>query len=121
MGGWSYYAMVFNVLRYYFLPLSLPIFIVLIIIYHVILILFIWSWVKTVFTQPWTADSRYQLTSEEADNYYKISTQEQRSAYLLNIVESRGLRVCQRQDLRTSSYSRYRRANETPVSNDIRL
>jgi len=118
--GWSWYAMVMQVIGWYYLQnYGTIVFIALLVVYHIILILFIWSWAKTVLTQPWTADERYELTDEEASEYYKLQasgTPEDRNSLLKEIIESRGLTVCQRQDLRGGQ----RRSREA-ISDEIRF
>lgn len=114
---WSWYAMVLNVLGWYYLKNhGTAVFAILLIVYHVVLILFIWSWAKTVLTQPWTADERYELSDQEVENYYKTHSngnQDERNNFLKSIIEARGLIVCQRQDLRGR--------NRNGISNEIRF
>ena len=143
---WSWYAMVLNVLGWYYSKFSknsqkkpkflkkdyrkflktcchfekvgVPTFIILLIVYHIVLLLFIWSWFKTVWTEPWVADERYELTNEEIDQYYRAHANgnpDERNNLLKRIIEARGLTVCQRQDFRGS-----RRSRES-VSDEIRF
>lgn len=95
MIAWSYYAMMFHVFLNYYQNIigNLPLLIFLIVLYNIITILFVWSWLKTVFTPPATIKNDYKLSNSEYSEYTSLPTSKDRNQYLNNIIEKRHLTV----------------------------
>lgn len=98
--GWSYYAVIFHIILHFYQRVvqNIPLFVYLIIQYHVILLLFVWSWLKTVLTKPMTVGDKYRLTQEEVHSVQHCRTITQRNQYFETIVAARKLVVVQRLD-----------------------
>jgi len=98
--GWSYYAFVVHILLYYYRSKvgNLGLTIYLLIHYHLILALFVWSWLKTVLTKPTSVGASYRLTTEEQQMIHLCRTIPRRNSYFEQIISQRGLTVVQRLD-----------------------
>lgn len=98
--GWSYYTMMYQVLINYYGKVinNIPLLVFLLLIFNIISILFIWSWIKTVITKAGSCNNDYKLSKAEYDKFLTLPNEIQRNDYLNEIVNTRRLTVRMRQD-----------------------
>jgi len=101
--GWSYYAMVIHIfLDYYKTNKPFGLLVVLLIIYHILTLLFLWAWLRTVLTKPVTCDHRYLLNEMEQHHFLTLQTTTDRDNYLKGLINQRQLVVKERADMSRS-------------------
>lgn len=83
-------------LGFYVQNFNLYIPIILMVAYHLLIILFIWSWLRTVFTPSASCNENFRLNSTEQYHLNSLQTSHDRDAYLLALIEERDLQVNQR-------------------------
>lgn len=107
--GWSYYAMMSQVLLNYYKNVfgNLPLLIFLVAFYNVISVLFIWAWLKTVFTSPGTISRDFMLSNDEQKRLNSLPLQAERDDFLLQLISQRNLTVYTRTDHRDGGNIRY--------------
>lgn len=103
--AWSYYAMMSQVLLNYYknVVANIPLLVFLIIFYNLISVLFIWAWLKTVFTSPGTINNDFRLSMDEQKRYSSLPTSAERDHFLSSLIEQRNLTVYTRQEAGSNS------------------
>jgi hypothetical protein len=91
---WSYYAYVVHLC---ILTVSEPVVrYLLLVLYHILFILFLWAYWRTVWTNPGPVPSRFKLTTEELDNLESTESDVEQRRILEQVVIDKDLPVAMR-------------------------